>query len=201
MSPLLWVCWQSLKNIHTSCNLISLKCIYKHQHLCRKVHEQIRNANLSTVLSILKGRKLRKMGQNHSTTHRNFSPLAPKYQLKVRAIYEGWVSLPKPVFIISRIDNSWRSLLGFSLKESFLAHICSTTSAQKVLKQRKSYTIQSDLQSESSKINSTFQHKSVKHTMHLILFSPLFKCLNFPIAMLGRMDIIFSQLFQKVLAF
>lgn len=65
----------------------------------------------------------------------------------------------------------------------------------------KSYTIQPDLQSESSKIKSIFQHKSVNHTMHLILFSWLIKCMNFHTAMLGRMGIIFSQLFQKVHAF
>lgn len=66
-SPLLWVFWQSLKNFHTSCKIISLKYINKPQHLCGKVYEQIQKANLNTVFSILKGRKLRKVGQNRSS--------------------------------------------------------------------------------------------------------------------------------------
>lgn len=166
MSHLLWVCWQSLKNIHTSYKFISLMYINKPQNLCRKVHEQIQKTNLSKVLSIPKGRKLKKMGQNHSSELFSLCSKTPSLMQFIRA---GVTSQACINFIQDR-QQLEKSAWLLSEKKIFLAHICSITSAQNVLKQRKSYTIQSDLQSKSSKINSTFQHKSVSHTMHLGFF-------------------------------
>lgn len=85
MSHLLWVCWQSLKNIHTSYKIISLKYINKPQNLCRKVHEQIQKTNLSKVLSVPKGRKLKKMGQNHSSELFSLRSKTPSLMQFIRA--------------------------------------------------------------------------------------------------------------------
>lgn len=66
MSSLISVYWESLKNTCTFCEIISLKYINKPQHLCEKVHEQIKKKNNQTLgKTLLKRKKLRKMGQNH----------------------------------------------------------------------------------------------------------------------------------------
>lgn len=131
MSSLIWVCWQALKNTCTSCKILSLNYINKLQHLCRKVHKQIQKRSLGKIL--LKGRKLRKTGQNHSP-----ELISPPSKIPVKSLVQlTGTGAASQVYINCIQDRQWLKKSAQLLFERTLSsHICPITTVQNVLKQK-----------------------------------------------------------------
>lgn len=131
MSSLIWVCWQTLKNTCTSCKILSLKCINKPQHLYRKVHKQIQKGSLGKIF--LKGRKLRKTGQNHSP-----ELISPPSKTPVKSLVQlTGTGAASQVYINCIQDRQWLKKSAQLLFERTLSsRICPITTVQNVLKQK-----------------------------------------------------------------